>query len=204
MPRQHWKLPFLLPPGFDAGGNVHFSWTVAFAPGVDHSSPDEYTLAGLDVQFRPHADKVSFSPPNGAGLSSITVDVQRDAARAKQLLDEGWKPSPVPVSDSSKGQGERELRAAMSKWETLVRGERKKRASSVSEPMLTLSIIGRGEWDSPDPKLQARYAAVLTADAPNYRGGDLYAQVLQNFTRLKPITLQQRVPGHVRLPTAKK
>jgi hypothetical protein len=165
---------------------------------VEQSSPDEYTLAGLDVQFRPHSDRYSFNPPKGSKASAQTFNAELEKARATALLAAGWKKSPVPASDSAKGMSEVELRAKAAKWETVVRDGRGKRANSISAPMLTISIMGRGAWDKKDPALQARFAAVLTVEAPKYKG-DLYQEVLATYDKLKPLSLRPATNVRLRL-----
>ncbi|WP_404364499.1 S8 family peptidase [Corallococcus coralloides] len=201
-PRESWKLPFLLPPDFEPGGTVHFEWTIAFSPEINFPSPDEYTQAGLDVAFRPHSDIFYFNPPRGDDSSPpvppMKVNVQAEVARVIKLRNAGWTQSPVPVADSQKGKSERLLRAAAGKWETVLRDRRGKRPNSISAPMLTVGVLGRGSWDKKDPNLRARFAAVLTVDAPKF-DGDLYQQVLANFNLVQPLKLRQQSTSRVRL-----
>jgi hypothetical protein len=199
-PRDSWKLPFLLPPGFAPGGNVKFSWTVVYAPDVQQGSPDEYTLAGIELAFRPHSDVFSFQPPKGLTAKSQTLNVALDAAAVRKLEREGWRRSALPVSDGEQQKTERLLRAQDKKWETVVPGFRSKQAKSISEPMLTISVLGRGPWDTKNPALKARYAAVLTVDAPKY-GGDLYADVLAMYPQLRALTLRSQPRPRTRVRT---
>jgi hypothetical protein len=189
-PRESWKLPFLLPPDFEPGGNVTFEWTIVYSPAVEQASPDEYTLAGLDIAFRPHADVYSFSPPKGSIEKSKVLNVVTHAAECTALIRAGWKQSPLPASDTPSRRTEQELRTQDRKWETVVLGQRGKQAGGLSEPMLTAQVVGRGAWDRRDPNLQAPYGAILTVTAPKY-AGDLYADVVSVFDRLRPLTLRQ-------------
>jgi hypothetical protein len=59
--------------------------------------------------------------------------------------------------------------------------------------MLTVGVVGRGSWDRRDPALKARYAAVLTVIAAKY-SGDLYADVVTVFDKLRPLALRQQAP----------
>jgi hypothetical protein len=196
-PRQGWKLPFLLPPEFKANGNVNFRWTIALSPDVAQSTPDEYTLAGIELGFRPHSDIFCFSPPKELrNQKSRELDVDAEWQVVEQLEAQGWKIGQLPVADSRpSGKNERALRAAEGKWEAVICDNRGKRAESISEPVLTIHGIGRGSWNRSDPSLKTQYAAVLTVDAPKY-GGDLYAEVLKAFPRIGPMAIrdQGRVP----------
>lgn len=197
-PREAWKLPFLLPPDFEPGGKVSFEWTIAFSPEINFPSPDEYTQAGLDVAFRPHSDIYYFNPPKGDDSAKpVKVNIETEKARVAKLVAEGWTKSPVPVSDSQKGKSERLLRAADGKWETVVRDRRGKLPNSVSAPMLTVGVLGRGSWDKKDASLRARFAAVLTVDAPNF-DGDLYQQVIANFQQVQPLKIREQSTGRLR------
>jgi hypothetical protein len=199
-PRDSWKLPFLLPTDFAPGGKLALRWTVVTSPDVNEAAPDEYTLAGLEIAFRPHSDVYGFTPPEGSSQKAVKFNIQTEAVRQRQLLAEGWKQSALPASDNKKGRGERELRASEGKWESVMRAQRGKNPNSISEPMLTISVLGRGSWDRRDTRLQARFAAILTVDAPKY-DGDLYAEVIAAFDKLKPLTLRGQSRGTGRLRT---
>jgi hypothetical protein len=194
-PRNGSKMPFLLPTDFDPGGTVHFDWVVVYTPEIDEASPDEYTLAGIELAFRPHADVYSYSPPKGLKAASKALNIHQQVAECRALERAGWKRSVLPAAETSTRKTERELRAQDRKWETVVPGGKSKRPDGASEPMLTIHVVGRGAWDRPDPTLKARYAAVLTVTAPKYKG-DLYADVLKAFDQLRPLALRQQ--GQVR------
>lgn len=194
-PRESWKLPFLLPPDFDPGGRVRFEWTIVYTPEIEQGSPDEYTLAGVELAFRPHSDVFTFSPPFGSMDRGKSLNIQNDAAECRALLKAGWKQSVLPASDNPPNRSEQLLRSQDRKWETVVLGEKGKLPDSISEPMLTLGVVGRGSWDRRDPALRARYAAVLTVIADKYKG-DLYADVLSVWDELRPLTLREQ--GQVR------
>lgn len=197
-PRDSWKLPFLLPQDFDGNGQVKLSWTVVFSPEVDLGSPEEYSLGGLDLTFRPHSDVYDFTEPKTGEdrkQERVRVNILKQPIRVHQLEALGWKRSTLPASDKrSAGKKEQYLREVDGKWETVVRGVRGKQPGGLSEPMLTLVVLGRRSWDKKDSQLKARYAAVLTVEAPNY-DGDLYKAVLRSFPKLQTL-----MRGHLRGP----
>lgn len=196
-PRNNWRLPFLLPNGFDPGGMANLSWTIVIAPEIDSSAVDEYTLAGLEVNFRPHANIYSFTPPKGSSEKPKTLNIIDQEEEVDNLLALGWKKSSLPASDGSVKRHESILRAEDAKWDTVIRKQKRKYPDSIFEPSITISVVGRGEWDKHSPLLQARYAAVLTVDAPKY-GGNLYIETQNAFPLLVPIELRSRAEILVR------
>jgi hypothetical protein len=192
-PRNSWLMPFLLPETFAPNSEVQFDWTIVYTPEVDPTAVDDYTLASIEPQFRPHKNRYRFSPPEDEEHAKpVTLDVVTEHAQAEQLEQRGWTRSQLPISDQNVGRRESTLRAQEAKWETVVRGRRKKRSQGILSPCVTIGIMGRGPWDRQAPELQARYAAVLTVSSPNYKL-DLYAQVLAEFDKLQPLTLRSRL-----------
>lgn len=194
-PKKSWKLPFLVPPGFDPNGEIKLSWTIVLTPEVDSSAIDEYTLAGLEHQLRPHRYRYTFSPPKGSPktVKPLVVDIRTDPTVASDLLAKGWTQSTNPTSASTKSKPhESVLRKEEAKWDTIVKGKKSVAGVGLEEPCITISVLGRGEWESERPELlSARYAAVLTAEAPTY-AGDLYSEVITNFKLLTPLQLRGR------------
>ena len=194
-PRGSWKLPFFVPPGLDLEGNVQFGWTFVFAPDVDGNSYDEYTRGGLEIRFRANIHVHRYSHPTDKSKFEILHGL-RDTERIADLMGEGWTKSLQPAADSRRAKDERSLRAAEAKWDTVLRGRLGKNAASIEQPFVTVSMLGRGEWDHTDSNIQARFAAVLTVQAPKY-SGDLYEQVTHAFVKLQP--LRVRVPVTVQV-----
>lgn len=195
-PRKSWKLPFLLPAGFDPGGNADFFWTIAYASEVDVSTPDEYTLLGIEQGFRPHKNRFSFTHPiNKKKFEKLDLEV--DAARVSELLSQGWSKAALPLADTKAKQEETTLRSKEAKWDTIVHATRRKRRDGILDPSLTLTIVGRGAWDEANDSLQSPFAAVLTVIVPKYKG-DLYAETLTAFNKLQ--SLQIRSQAEVLLP----
>lgn len=196
-PRTSWKLPFLLPAGFDPGGQATFSWTIVQAPEVDPSATDEYTLAGIQPEFRPHKDVFRFTNPQDK-TQSVILNVVSEVADVAIQESAGWTRSPLPVTDSARKKTEHTLRATEAKWDTVVRGQKTKRKEKFLEPMLTISMIGRGAWDQSSPQLQVRFAAILTVDVPKYKS-DLYVDTMGAYALLKPLVLRPRTTVPVRV-----
>lgn len=199
-PRKSWRLPFLVPPSFSGGGRVTFSWTIVYCPDVDHASLGEYTLAGVEVQMRPHALRYKvtlYDPATKRQKASKILHAQDDAEEIARLVADGWVKSDLPVT-AAKKETEQRLRLNQAKWDTVVRDATGKEADNIHDPALTISILGRGEWDEVDPNLRARFAAVLTVDAPKY-AGDLYLQTMHAWDKLKPLTIRPDIEERIRI-----
>lgn len=188
-PRMSWRLPFLLPTGFTSNSKVFFDWTIVYAPDVDPSAADEYTLAGLELQFRPNARKFTFWRPDQRKTWRVSLD---DVQKVAELKAEGWRQSKQPAPDGGGQKDERRLRASEAKWDTVVRGQRRKVSRSVFDPALTISMVGRGSWQGDQLTPQARYAAVLRVRIAD-RSTDLYALTLSSFPKLKALQLRSRI-----------
>lgn len=194
-PKENWKLPFLLPPGFHPKGKIFLNWTIVLTPEVDPGAIEEYTLAGITHQFRPNKYRYRFSPPKGSTNEKARVlDLRTDQNEISVLLGKGWTQSANPASaPNSPPKHESILRKEDAKWDTIVRGEKRMEGAAIEEPCLTISVFGRGEWQEEEAELlSARYAAVLTAEVPKY-SGDLYAEVLAAYRQLVPMQLRTRL-----------
>ena len=82
------SLPFPLVGDAAAGRTVDLSWTVVFTAPTDPTDAVDYTQAGLEVAFRPHARRFILRDPNTN--KTIEVDVQDDAEKFRQHLAAGW------------------------------------------------------------------------------------------------------------------
>ncbi len=76
-------MPFLLPDDFDPGGSVDFTWTITYTPPIDYHGAEEYTLAGVEVQFRPHARRYRFR--RKGERKTIVLDLSSQETRGALL-----------------------------------------------------------------------------------------------------------------------
>ena len=191
-PRGCWRLPFLIPPGLALPGNVHLSWTLVYCSETDQAAHDEYTLGGIEIQFRPNAQRFSWNPPDGSPESARQLHLVQDAAVIASLETANWKKALNPVSDSGR-RTEITLRNMDSKWDTIVPGQRTKRGSGLDDPALTVSFVGRSNWhDAADDLIRAPFAAVLTVQAERHEG-DLYATMARTYAELQALAITNRV-----------
>jgi len=90
------SLPFPLAGDVVAGRTVELTWTLVFTAPTDPTDAVDYTQAGLEVAFRPHARRFSFRDP--ATNRTVELDVQDDAEQALELMRSGVTPSALPVA----------------------------------------------------------------------------------------------------------
>jgi subtilisin family serine protease len=174
-------------------GTLSFRWTISFLSQVDQTDATEYTSSGVEVSWRPNANKITMKPPPKSGLAAVPLDlrVAGDASTYQSLLARGWKRSnPKTAAPKSGFKSERELRDE-GKWETLVQSEVRHQSRSIFEPRLWLNQLHRekGVLTSPQDVEPLRVAVVVTTEAA--KGVDLYPRVVANsrFGRLNPLAV---------------
>ena len=177
------SLPFPLVSSVIDGKTVRLRWTIALAVPTDPRNPVEYTQAGLEVAFRPHAQRFVFT--NRDTKQSKTVDVVEDAEEARRLMSEGYEFSNLPATRSPKQhRHEARRRRDEAKWETVLHANQRMRASSLFNPQLTASYLAREEGVLTDaPPLE--FVMLLTIQAP--KGVDLYDSTRVNYPQLTPL-----------------
>jgi hypothetical protein len=183
-------LPLPVPTGLKTG-NVTISWTLVVQAPTEPTEPTEYTKAAIDLTFRPHADRFSYSK---RGARTVVLDNVAQAAEAASLLADGYVPSTHPVTKGlASGRGDEADRRDGGKWETVRSGRFRMRSTSLSRPRFDLSHLARegGLLSRTVPDL--RYALLVTVEGP--RGSNLYDLVRAQFQVLTPI----RVPVTARL-----
>ncbi|MBS1871558.1 MAG: S8 family peptidase [Actinobacteria bacterium] len=178
-------LPFPLPSDAVKGKTVDLRWTLAFTAPTDPTDAVDYTQAGLEVAFRPHAQRYNFRDPKTQ--KSVELDVQKQGAEVVRQLRAGAIPSALPATKSpTRRRNEAYLREE-GKWETALHYTKHMRASSLFEPRITVNYLARegGALTSATP---LEYAMLLSIRAP--RGVRLYEAVRQSYSVLAPLTAQ--------------
>ena len=179
-----FEVPF--PQGIEPGARVRIRWTVAFTAPVDPTDAVDYTLAGIETVFRPHARTYSFTNPN-TSARPVTLDSEQDIDRILELVEEGWQPSAHPVSHSPKTTRHTEQRLRDSgKWETLFQQRASRKAEQLFKPRLDLKYLARsgGQLMSTDVD-DLDFCLIVTLQAPE--GIDLYQRTRAEFSILTPL-----------------
>lgn len=179
------SLPLPLPPDVVAKGNITVRYTLAFVAPTDPTDAVDYTQAGLDVAFRPHARRYNFKDP--ATGKFCELDTQGDWKEVARLLRAGATPPSLPATKSANRHRNEALQREEGKWETTLHYAKGMRASSFFEPQLTLSYLAREDGAlAAAPPLE--FAMLVTIVAP--KGVELYSAVRQRFGVLTPLAVQ--------------
>lgn len=152
-------------------GDVHIAATFCFTTDVDPEHPGNYTRSGLQVFFRPHKGKFA----------------KADATQPKTAAF--FQPAQLyPV--------EQELRSDAHKWETCLNMRRRKRSSSLDDPVFDIHYNARMGGQN-DPRFdRIRYALVISVEAPKVK--DLYDQVVRAYQNiLQPLNPVIAVPVRI-------
>lgn len=174
-----------------AGRTVDLSWTIVFTAPTDPTDAVDYTQAGLEVAFRPHALRFNLRDPDTN--KTIEVDIQDDAEKFREHLEAGWLPSVLPATKPTERRRNEALQREEGKWETALHFSKRMRASSLHDPQVTVNYLAReeGQLAAAAP---LSFAMLVSLSAP--KGVDLYAAVRQRYPLLTPLTA--RLPLRVR------
>lgn len=159
-------------PSGQLSGDFSITATFCYTCTTDPHTPGDYTRAGLEVTFRPHALKFDKDPQF---------------------------PKPFSFFKRHERSREQELRIDAHKWETVLHNNVNKRASSLHEPVFDIHYLARrpGDPNSPNDAAQLAYALVVTVHSKTHR--DLYDKVLARYAnRLAAIRPRLDLPVQVR------
>lgn len=158
------RLPF---PMESLPGRVHIAATFCFATMTDPQDPSNYTRSGLEIVFRPHADRFAHD----------------EAVVAKSGSFFG----------STRGIPEVELRRDAHKWETTLHRHITKLGSTLKGPVFDIHYNARATGHATSGAPRIRYALVVTVRCP--RVPDFYDRVLRAYaTRLEALQPLVEIP----------
>lgn len=197
--RGHTKAyPFPVPAA-GLQGKIHLRWTVSYASDIDERDATEYTLAGLDVDWRPNSAKLRLEPPKGTRGKGVDVDIRNsaDAKLVQERVKAGWRLSTNAKTRSGAAIRSEQTLRDEGKWETVVRFEDSVLTSTLHDPQVWLTYYERAEGQLVErsESTDLDFAMLLTVRAPKVR--DLYDRVrtTAQFKVLTPLTAT--VPAHV-------
>lgn len=179
------SLPFPLPEEEVAGRTVSLAWTLVFTSPTDPTDAVDYTQAGLEVSFRPHARRYVFRDPETSKSVELNVQSQRQEVLAQ--LTAGAIPSVLPATRSSERHRNEALQREDGKWETALHFSKRMRASSLSGPQVTVNYLARQDGDLSAARPLA-FVMILSLRAP--KNVNLYDAVRQRYSVLTPLTAQ--------------
>lgn len=169
-PAETIKAPIPLPHN-QLKGNVDISATVVYLAPTNPQDTANYTSAGLDIVFRPHADKKTKDPGRQVHPDTKSFFSKNDY----ELFDD-------PLS----------YKAHI--WETARTNKITMRGTSLKDPAFNLHYNARdGVGNAGKNAQQIRYAMVITISAKNHP--DLYNQVVNRYRALlEPLRPVIQVP----------
>ncbi|REK21124.1 MAG: hypothetical protein DWQ41_22165, partial [Planctomycetota bacterium] len=152
-------------PSGNLEGMVTLTATFCFACETDPHDPSNYTRGGLDVTFRPHAQKFdedAVHPRSSSFFRRTDYDT------------------------------EKELRIDAHKWETTLHRRRRFQPKTLKDPVFDVHYQVR-ESGKPTAGDKIRYALVITLRAPKTK--NLYDKIVQRYqTQLEPMQPIIEVP----------
>ncbi len=167
-PGQYLRTPVPLPSG-ELLGMVTLTATFCFACQTDPEDPSNYTRGGLDVTFRPHADKFD-----------------KDAVHPKSKS----------FFRRTDFDSEKELRQDAHKWETTLHRKQSFQSRTLKDPVFDVHYQVR-EAGKPSGGDKIKYALIITLSAPKVT--NLYQRIMQRYqTQLEPIVPVIEVPIRIR------
>jgi len=135
-------------------GDVHITATFCFATEVDPEHPGNYTRSGLSIVFRPDMTKY--------GREEAVLPDRAEFFQPAKLY--------AP---------EQELRSDAHKWETCLHARKRKRATSLHDPVFDIHYNARSEGHADRAPRRIHYALVISLEAPRVK--DLYDRVVRTY-----------------------
>ena len=167
-PGQYLRTPVPLPQG-KLDGKVTVTATFCFACQTDPHDPGNYTRGGLDVTFRPHAEKFG---------------------------KESTHPKSFSFFRQTDYDTENELRHNAHKWETTLHNCRTFLSTTLKDPVFDVHYQVR-ESGQPSSGEKIRYALIITISAPKNK--NLYDRIVQRYqTQLEPMLPVIEIPIQIR------
>ena len=168
-------------------GYVTFRWTFVFATGIAPGMPDEYSLAGTDISFRPNANVYTYTLK---GKSIGNADIFNDSQKVVQFEKQGAKRS-LHQRTKSPNRNEQQRRDE-GVWDTVEHCWTKMLVTGVHDPCLDIHALARSDWEyGPETPGKIRYAAVISIEfsRPEAR---LYQLIRTRIPELIPVRLTNR------------
>jgi hypothetical protein len=176
-------------------GVVRLSWTLVYATDIAPSMPDEYTLGGTQVRFRPNCDVYTYQFQK----KPKRIDRSLDPTTFDRLLQNGTiKTTTLPKTDSINSKNSmfqtEEQRRNSGVWDTTKHFWTKwKRFSSVKNPMIDIHAQARSDWHYDKRKSPGHltYACVVSIELKD-EALPLYQMIRERIPELVEVRLRSR------------
>ncbi|MBW9110148.1 S8 family peptidase [Microbacterium ureisolvens] len=174
-------------PSTLTSGSVNVRWTLAFTTATDSAEAGDYSNAGLEVKFRPHAEKHSMRRKKpGTDREQNKVVRITDTAKVTALQAAGWRLSKNPVTRQPKTHSRSEAaRRDQGKWESVWRAEDSMYASSLLRPRIDINHLTREGGRITSDTDDIEFSLIVTISSTT--GLPVYADVQSEFTVLTPL-----------------
>ncbi|WP_290925073.1 S8 family peptidase [Halodesulfovibrio sp.] len=176
-------------------GSVRLSWTLVYATDVASNMPDEYTLGGAQIYFRPNCDVFTYFCKKENRTK--TINRSDDPNQFAQLVEKGTiKDNRLPKTESPKKKNvhlTEEQRRNHGVWDTAKHyWTGFKRFSSLKDPMIDIHAQARSDWyyDKARPS-HLTYACVVSIELKN-KSLPLYQTIRERVPELVEIRLRDR------------
>lgn len=180
-----------IPDGLPADARIHLSWTLCFLSPIDPSDGVDYTLAGLEAVFRPHARIFGVRQIRNKASTGEKVDIELQRERVAQLAAEGLELTNKPATHSPARRGITEqARRDDGKWETVMHRRWRPEAQRLFRPQLELQYYARRGGLLVKDVDPLSYTLLVTVRGPE--GFPLYGRVRQQWQVLSPLRNQLR------------
>ncbi|MCX8521898.1 MAG: S8 family peptidase [Rhodoferax sp.] len=164
-PGKYLRAPLPLPIG-GLTGSICLKATFCYASPTDPQDAAAYTRAGLEVVFRPSAERIKDGKANADTRSFF--DMKRYAT-------------------------EEERRSDMGKWETVLHSTKNMRGSTLKNPVFDIHYNAREAGHKANGAEKIRYALIISVEASKHV--DLYNEILRAYANtLVPIQPQVSLP----------
>jgi hypothetical protein len=156
-------------------GRIKLKATFCYASPVDPQDACTYTRAGLEITFRPNAQRIKLVKQTG-----------KPKANAES----------ISFFDTKKFATEEERRADWGKWETTLHAEKSMLGTSLNAPVFDIHYNAREAGASSSSAQKIKYALVVTVEASKHQ--DMYNEILKSFASVL-VPIQPKVSIPIRL-----
>lgn len=173
-PKKWMRAPIPVPE--ELAGMVTVGATICFATAIDPQDSVNYTRSGVEVVFRPHADRRT--PDKKTGQVPVHADSRSFFGRRLY------------------GDIEQELRAEAHKWETIIRHAERMQSRTLKDPVFDIHYVAREEGRDTAAAEKIPYALVVTIEAPKTK--DIFDKTLRRYPVLQQLRPVVQIPIPIR------
>lgn len=168
---------------------VEVRWTLAFISPLEANNPVEYARCGIEIYYRPHAEKFNMTLD---GHDPVLVNRRAAPRLYNFLIAQRRVPSDRPVTRAKNGYARENERREDGKWETIMRGDDRIQADGLFRPAFDLHLLAREHGALVGNADDLAYVMLVTLTAPS--GVALYDKVRAAAPVLTPLELELPVP----------